>query len=192
MNKPIFIIEHLEPELWPWCIIEYEHISRLIGKENLWFTNVPKDETRKLDAYGKVFNKSVKGMALENSCVLDPNAKELLSPSNSKKFDYFIFGGILGDNPPRKRTKEELTIFLNEIPAFNIGQEQMSTDNAVFAVNKIISKGKDFSKLKFQNGIEIRKNKVESFILPYRYNLVNGKPLISARLIKFLKRKKGF
>ena len=37
-----FIIEHLEPELYDWCLIEYEHISKIVGKENLIFTNINK------------------------------------------------------------------------------------------------------------------------------------------------------
>ena len=36
----IYIIEHLEPKLWEWCILEYEHISQTVGKDNLWFTNI--------------------------------------------------------------------------------------------------------------------------------------------------------
>ena len=43
------IIEHLEPELYDWCLIEYEHISKIAGKGNLIFTNIKnKKETEKL------------------------------------------------------------------------------------------------------------------------------------------------
>ena len=41
----IYVIEHLEPKLWEWCEIEYESISKIVGKENLWFTNI-KNEKR--------------------------------------------------------------------------------------------------------------------------------------------------
>ena len=33
-----FIIEHLEDEVWEWCILEYRHMSEFVGKENLIFT----------------------------------------------------------------------------------------------------------------------------------------------------------
>src|SRR3989344_8685912 len=96
-----FIIEHIEPKLWLWCIIEYKHISRIVGKGNLWFTNIRKKDTKKLRRYGVVFQESVRKFNLNNACVLDPEAKRGLTPEETKKFSYFIFGGILGDYPAR-------------------------------------------------------------------------------------------
>lgn len=185
--KPIFIIEHLEPELWPWCIIEYKHISNIVGKSQLWFTNIKQKDVEKLQDYGKVSVESVKSMKLKDACVLDPEASSLLTPKNSKPFQYFIFGGILGDYPPKKRTQEELTPFIKGALAFNIGKEQMSTDNAVYVTKQIIE-GKNLSDLKFQDEIEIDINDIESTILPYRYTLIDGKPLINPELVEFLKK----
>lgn len=185
--KKIFIIEHLEQKLWPWCLIEYKNILKIVGKNNLWFTNIKKQDEKRLKKYGKVINKSVKDLKLNNSCILDPNAKKLLKTKETKKFYYFIFGGILGDNPPRKRTKAELTKFLKKYKKRNLGKDQFSTDSAVFVVNEII-KGKEISEIKFQNSIEIKINKIESTILPYKYPLKNNKPIISKELINYLKR----
>src|SRR3989338_10337954 len=92
MKSKIFIIEHLEPKLWPWCIIEYKHISRTVRKKNVWFTNIKKSDVRKLEKYGKVFTQSIKSMRLENPYLLDPEAKQTLTPENSRPFQYFIFG----------------------------------------------------------------------------------------------------
>lgn len=186
--KPIFIIEHLEPRLWHWCLIEYKHISKIVGKKNLWFTNVKKGST-KLSKYGKVMKNSVRVLKLKNACVLDPEAKKTLSPKD--KFDYLIFGGILGDYPPKKRTKKELTKFIKNAAVRNIGKEQMSTDNAVYTVHEIVN-GKNFKNLKFQDNLSIEIEKGLSLDLPYRYNLVKGKPLISKELLNHLKRKRGF
>jgi len=191
-NKKIFIIEHLEPRLWPWCQIEYGHISKTVGKENLWFTNIKnKKDKQKLEKFGKVFRESVKDMSLNNICVLDPESKETLSPKSTNDFEYFIFGGILGDYPPKKRTKDELTKFIQNAKAFNIGKEQMSTDNAVFVVKQIIE-GKKFEDLKFADGIDIKINDIESVELPFRYTLVKGKPFMSPKIIEYLKKKEGF
>lgn len=186
MKNKIFIIEHLEPKLWPWCIIEYKHISKTVGKNNVWFTNIPRSQVKKLDKYGKVFTQSVKSLSIENACVLDPESTATLTPKNSSDFQYLIFGGILGDNPPKKRTTPELTQFLPKAKAFNIGKAQMSTDNAVYVTKKIIQ-GTPLEKIPFQDEIEIHLNKIESTILPYRYALVNGKPFYSKELIKYLK-----
>jgi len=189
---PVYIIEHLEPRLWPWCIMEYKHISKLVGKKNLWITNINKaGEAKKLSKYGKVIPASVSKLNLKSACILDPESTRLLSPKVARKYRYFIFGGILGDYPPRKRTKKELTSKFKHIPSFNIGKEQMSTDNAVYAVKQIVE-GKSLNKLKFQDQAEIRINKIESIILPYRYNLIKGKPFTSPEVISYLKRKKGF
>jgi len=185
---PIYIIEHLEPRLWKWCIIEYKHISEIVGKGNLWFTNIKRESkaSKELEKYGRVIKQSVSELNLKNSCVLDPESNQTLSPEEAANFDYFIFGGILGDYPPKKRTSIELTSKLKNAETRNIGKEQMSTDNAVFVV-KEISNGKALSDLKFQDTIEIKINDIESTSLPYRYALVNGKPLISKELITFLK-----
>jgi len=189
---PIYIIEHLEPKLWPWCVMEYKHISNLVGKKNLWITNINKaSEVAKLSKYAKVIGLSVSSLILKDSCILDPESTRLLSPKIARKYRYFIFGGILGDYPPKKRTKKELTSKFKHTKSFNIGKEQMSTDNAVYTVKQII-RGVPLNKLKFQDQAEIKINRIESIILPYRYNLIKGKPFISPEVIHYLKRKKGF
>ena len=191
MKSPIYIIEHLEPKLFEWCLIEYEHISNLVGKNQLWFTNIKnKSDAKKLEKFGKVFSDSVKKMTFDNACILDPEAKNILTPSET--FDYYIFGGILGDYPPKKRTEIELTRFLPRVHVRNIGKEQMSTDNAVYTVKQIVENGKKFSELKFvdENNVEI--NEFETVELPYRYNLVKGKPFMSPKIKEYLLKKKGF
>ena len=190
---PIYIIEHLEPKLWPWCLIEYKHISKIVGKDNLWFTNIKQDNNtvKKLSKHGKIIKQSVRDLSLSKTCVLDPEAPKTLNPKDAKKFKYFIFGGILGDYPPKKRTKKELTQFIKNPETRNIGKQQMSTDNAIYTVKQIVS-GKKLEGLKFKNKIEIPINNIENIILPYKYNLIKKKPLISQDLIAFLKKKKGF
>jgi len=185
----IYIIEHLEPKLWNWCKVEYKNISQTVGKDNLWFTNI-KDGGKFLEKFGKVFSASVKEMNLKNVCILDPDSKETLTTKDTKKFDYLIFGGILGDYPPKKRTKKELTKFM-EGETRNIGKKQMATNNAVYVVHQI-ALGKKMSDLKFQQNLEIPTGKFESIILPYKYVLVEGKPLICKETIKYLKNKKEF
>ncbi len=187
---PIYIIEHLEPKLWKWCLMEYKHISQLVGKRNVWFTNLKKGSAE-LQKYGKVIGDSVTKLKLAKVCVLDPEAAKVLTPQDALKFDYFVFGGILGDDPPQKRTKPELTSkFKYPIETRNIGSKQMSTDNAVAVVQKIV-KGRQFEELPFQDGIEIELKEGESVMFPYRYLLVEGKPLVSKELVEYLRRKRG-
>lgn len=187
----IYIIEHLEQELWPWCIIEYKHMFRLVGRDNIWFTNIKKKDKHKLKPYGKVYEISVADMGLENTCVLDPDATKTLNTEEAKKYSYFIFGGILGDYPPKQRTKTELTPKIKHAIVRNIGKEQLSTDNAVYAVH-CIANGTPLKKIHFQEGIEIKTGKSDLVQLPYRYALVNGKPYVSRELIGYIRKKKSF
>ena len=188
--NPTIIIEHLEPEIWPWCKIEYESISKIIPKEQLWFTNI-KQKSNFLEKLGKVSKQSVINMNLKNVCILGPDAKQTLSPKETKSFKYFIIGGILGDYPPKKRTKVELTNNLKQAKVRNLGKKQFSTDNAVYVLNEIIN-GKELKDIKFQNKITIKINEIESIDLPYYYPLVNGKPRISEKLLDYIKNKKDF
>ena len=188
--KQTFIIEHLEPKLWEWCIIEYKNISKIIGKKNLWFTNI-KENGKKLQALGKVIEESIKNLNLKNACVLDPKAREELNSRDSKKFDYFIFGGILGNHPPEKRTEKELSNYIKWAKKRNLGKAQLSTDSAVFVVKQILE-GKKLIEMKFQDSAEIKINKIESVILPYKYPLKNNKVFMSKELVRYLKKKKSF
>ena len=188
-TKPIYIIEHLEPKLFDWCLIEYENISNIVGKDNLWFTNIKqKADIKKLEKLGKVFSESARTIKLSKVCILDPEEKTL---SPKEDFLYYIFGGILGDFPPRKRTGEELTKFLPNAEKKNIGKEQMSTDNAVYTV-KQIADGKKFEELKFTDNAVIQLSEFESVELPYRYNLVEGKPFMSKKIVNYIKKNGAF
>ncbi len=190
--RTIFIIEHIEPEIFEWCLIEYKNISRTVGKNNLWFTNLKTDKNKKiLMLYGQVFSQSIREMKLNNVCVLDPAAHKTLDVFEAKLFRYFIFGGILGDYPPKQRTKTELTRFIPYAQVRNIGTEQMSTDNAVLVVSEIV-KGRKLEKLQFQDTIEIEINDIESVQLPYRYRIIDKKPFVSSELVNYLKKKKCF
>lgn len=182
-----YIIEHFG-RIYKWHLIEYKHISKIVGKSNLIFTNVKgkKDELKK---FGKVYSESVAELGLDSVCILDPAAKKILDTKDCKKFKYLIFGGILGDYPPRERTKELLTVRLPKVETRHLGKEQFPTDNAVYVAHEI-AKGKNFNELKFETGIDIDVGKKLSVHLPFRYALVNGKPLISEELVAFLKRRR--
>lgn len=189
-----YIIEHLEPRLYTWCFIEYEHISKIVGKENLVFTNLKTGYQRKtISKFGKVYKESITELLStvfrnKKLCLLDSNQNKTLKPEDKKNFDFLIFGGILGDNPPRKRTLQALG-HLN-ITKRKLGNKQMATDNAVFVAKKIMS-GTTIKKMRFIDKLEIKVKEGESIILPYRYVIEKGKPLISPKIVTYLK-KKGF
>lgn len=191
-KKPVYVIEHLDSVLGKWSLIEYEHISQIVGGKNVWFTNIKKKGDRnKLEKFGKVFSErfSELGIPAREVCVLDPDAKKTLAKDDGKRLHYFIFGGILGDFPAKKRTKKELTKFISG-ETRNIGKKQFSTDNAVYVTKKIL--GGEGKKLKFMDKVELKFGEFESVELPFRYPVVDGKPFMSEKIVNYLKNKKGF
>lgn len=185
----IFIIEHMEDELYEWCLLEYRHMSSVVGKDNLWFTNV-KTDADKLKGLGKVMPESVATMGLKRCCLLDLNAPSTLAPADGKSFDHLIFGGILGDNPPRGRTKA-LRVALEKAGAVQIrdlGTVQMSTDTAVLVAKTIVD-GTPLAKIPFSDTIVIETGEGEEVELPYRYVLgKDDKPILPMGLIELLSR----
>ncbi|MFH1066084.1 MAG: SAM-dependent methyltransferase [Nanoarchaeota archaeon] len=196
-----YVIEHFG-KAFKWHLIEYEHISKLVGKENLIFTNV-KGKKEALSAFGETRKESiaelcehasgdpneVRNLGFPDVCILDPASDKILTPEDCKRFKYLVFGGILGDYPPRERTKELLTCRMKNVETRNLGKEQMPTDNAVYAA-KLIAEGKRFEDIKFIDTIEIDVRKGLSVELPFRYISINGKPLVSEKLVEFLKKRR--
>ncbi|MBI2659427.1 hypothetical protein HYX05_05010 [Candidatus Woesearchaeota archaeon] len=190
----IFIIEHLEKELYEWCLIEYEHISKIIGKNSTIFTNINKKDIKRLKKYGAVSEKSISKSKFNNLCVLSQYSKKTLATDDKNKFKYFVFGGILGDNPSKKRTNMLIKSLKKHNVKFetrSLGKKQMPTDAAVYAAKKILE-GKKLNELKFVDELEIEISENESVKLPFRFVVDNNKLIINEKLIEYLRNRKGF
>ena len=104
LKKHTFVVEHLDPELEAWSKAEYSAIdveSNAAGCQFL-LTSVPSRllssgqlkgvvDCARSDAVEDYFADTINRI-----CLLDPAAKEELSPEDGEKFDIFLFGGILG------------------------------------------------------------------------------------------------
>lgn len=192
MEKPTFVIEHLEKQVWRWCEIEYENSAKLIRPYPLLITNL-KRGNKSFSKFAKIEKKSIVDLDLDwkRVCVLDPKATQELSSDDKDKFDYFVFGGILGDEQFNGRTGKELTERMSKQVALrHLGDKQFSTDNALF-VTRMILDGKKLAVIPMQWEAEVEIKDGESILLPYQYPLVDGKPQMSPALVTYLKRKKG-
>lgn len=69
-------------------------------------------------------------------CLLDMRGKSVLSADDRQQFEGFIFGGILGDHPPRDRTSALRSEFLEQR---RLTELQMSTDTAVLVTDIILN-----------------------------------------------------
>ena len=190
-----FVIEHLEPELYDWCRIEYEHISKIVGKENLIFTNInSKKDELKLKKYGAVYSEGVSELGFKKICVLSQYSEKTLKTADKNNFEYFVFGGILGDNPAKKRTIEFAKSLEGAGLKFktrNLWEKQMPTDTAVYVAKKILG-GKKMEEMKFVDEMEIEINENESVTLNFRFVVDDNEPVINEKLVEYFRERKKF
>lgn len=141
----VLTLEHMEPEttLSPWVNAEYGHMAQLLkGASQLVFTRVSTHlnasfpENLRSQTTPGTTDEWLKKQGIDKSriCLLDPSAPIALSPSDSK-FDLFLFGGILGDDPPRDRTKELRQLGYE---GRHLDKVQMTTDTALAVTRRVI------------------------------------------------------
>jgi ribosome biogenesis SPOUT family RNA methylase Rps3 len=100
-----FIVEHLDPELEKWSTLEYKSIAtecHRVGSRFILSSVSPQlvlpEPLQGLEGL-EVEQRSVEELYAdqkETVCLLDPAAKQELSPDDGQKFSVFLFGGILG------------------------------------------------------------------------------------------------
>ena len=183
-----YVIEQIDPEMFEWCIVEYLNAASAVGKENFMVTNVGEQDVSGLSGI-ETKKEKVGEMGLKRVCVLDPEAEEELVPEDAEKYDYLVFGGILGHYPPQSRTRN---LVVESADRRNLGKDQMTTDNAVMTAKQIMT-GKKISELEFVQDfvIDIEKNEDtgagEQILLPFKYVIIDGKPFISDEIIEYVK-----
>ncbi|KAK6464485.1 SAM-dependent RNA methyltransferase [Scheffersomyces coipomensis] len=192
-----YIIEHMEEGFSEWVILEYTQIIKEVGKENLILSSLPENTTEK-DIPQRLLDLGLQWTTKEcidvddgkvnksNVCLLDPAATVELTPSDSTKFEYFVFGGILGSHPRIDRTG-----LLREkygLEGRRLGALQMTTDTAIRTTQIIIQDQVKFEDIKFIDYPEIRYNKYEATEMPFRYVIdKNGEPILPVGMLDLIK-----
>lgn len=186
-KQPLLIIEHCEPTLSEWLLLEYRHVAKL-WKGNLVFTRVADNKTAHvLQKLGLVKKEKAKNIFSNKKCiVLDPQAKKPLTPNDCSRCDVIIIGGLLGYEKPRGRTKK-LISDKTDFETRHLGKFQLSIDGAVF-VTKAICLGLNLKDLEIAREIEIIHDQIHSTILPFGYPIIDNKPVITPGLVKYLTR----
>lgn len=89
---------------------------------------------------------------LSEICLLDMRGKEALGSKDSASLKVFLFGGILGDHPPRDRTK----LLRHQTETLrHLGVLQLSTDTAVLVSKLILTNGLSLENIPFVEEPEI-------------------------------------
>jgi Uncharacterized conserved protein len=153
-STAVIVIEHLEPTLSPWAYLEYKHAASMVG--NLLVTNVKdKRERACLEPFARAVPESVGEIAERREIlVLDPQARIPLSPEDFKQFRYVVVGGIMGDFPPKGRTRKLLTEKLG-VEARTLGTCQFSVDGAVYVAYRV-AEGEPLERVKIARDLTLR------------------------------------
>lgn len=188
-----FVVEHLDPELGPWSALEYKTIaseSRSAGcdfilssvPESLLQSNALQEVSTnaRTDAVESYFADKK-----DKICLLDPSAKQELDPSDAVKFEVFLFGGILGDDPPRDRTSE---LRKKGFTGRRLGPVQMTTDTAVRVTRLVIMESTKLDEIPYVDFPELKLDEHESTEMPFRYVVdESGKPIMPDGMLDLIK-----
>ncbi|KAI8998167.1 SAM-dependent RNA methyltransferase [Gaertneriomyces semiglobifer] len=171
-----YIVEHMEPSLDKWSELEYLNVAKHVGPNRLYLTSLHADLLVNLPPTiadpnsGIVYTEKsvleIPGLKKERCILLDPASKEELKTGDREEFEWLVFGGILGDDPPQDRTR-----FLRQLgfPTRHLGPIQMTTDTACLVTQQVIEKQIPLNDLPYTDHPEIRFNKKECVQMPFRY-----------------------
>ncbi|KAI4233593.1 MAG: hypothetical protein LQ352_008241 [Teloschistes flavicans] len=201
VTQKTYVVEHLDPECGPWSTLEYVTIARESAEAGAQFclSSAP----HRLDLPASL--RDIKGLHVTHQgvediyrdrkdrvCLLDPAAKDELNPTDADVFDVFLFGGILGDDPPRDRTSE---LRKKGFMGRRLGPIQMTTDTAVRVTRMVIQGKTPLNQIPYVDHPEIRIDEHESTQMPFRYvKDTQGKPLMPEGMVDLIKEDsdKGF
>ncbi|KAJ5909027.1 SAM-dependent RNA methyltransferase predicted [Penicillium taxi] len=194
-HQPTFVVEHLDPELGPWSALEYACIARESHARGARFllSSVPAELQMPTDlAATKGLEVEQRGVEeifadrKERVCLLDPSAAVELSPDDGDTFDVFLFGGILGDDPPRDRTSE---LRKKGYVGRRLGPKQMTTDTAVRVTRIVVHERVPLEKISYVDYPEILVSEHERTEMPFRYVTdASGEPIMPAGMVELIKK----
>ncbi|KAI4095213.1 MAG: hypothetical protein LQ344_001725 [Seirophora lacunosa] len=217
-GQKTYVVEHLDPECGPWSTLEYLAIAKECADARARFclSSAPRDlhlpEPLRICKGLEIEYRSVEDVYRDPKhrvCLLDPAANEELSPKDGDDFDVFVFGGILGDDPPRDRTSE---LRKKGFTGRRLGPIQMTTDTAVRVTRTVIQQQKPYptplpssteldplqaplNAVPYVDYPEIRIDEHESTEMPFRYvKDAQGKPVMPEGMLDLIKKdsEKGF
>ncbi|KAL8935271.1 MAG: hypothetical protein Q9216_005505 [Gyalolechia sp. 2 TL-2023] len=194
-TKKTYVVEHLDPECGPWSTLEYLTIAKESADSGAHFclSSAPTDLDLAESLRGfqglEIERRSVEEIyrdCKDRVCLLDPAAKEELSPKDADEFDVFVFGGIL-DRTSELRKKG--------FPGRRLGPIQMTTDTAVRVTRMVIQEQTSMNEIPYIDHPEIRIDEHESTEMPFRYvKDAEGKPVMPEGMLDLIKKdsEKGF
>ena len=179
--RMLYVIEHMETELSPWVICEYRRMVRDCGADRLLFTNMrpgvncPEYNSESLSFLSgsklipETFEEYARGHPKHRTCLLDERATAgVLRPEDASAFDYFLFGGVLGnvDDLDMDRTAE---LRVHGYASRHLGPDQMSTPTALDVTYRVLDGQQEIAAMNFINRPEFAVNDCETLQIPFKY-----------------------
>ncbi|KAF9997134.1 hypothetical protein BGZ80_009764 [Entomortierella chlamydospora] len=168
-----YIIEHMEEGMHEWCKLEYEHMISVCGPDHVYFTALtPRTLAGMPETLSKAHCHTEDILTMgdriphKKVCLLDPASPHVLSPEDGETYDFFLFGGILGDDPPRDRTGELRKL---GFATRHLGPVQMTTDTALNVTRRVVEGKVPLDQIPFIDHPEIKLRKKETVTMPFRY-----------------------
>ncbi|KAI1816308.1 DUF431-domain-containing protein [Poronia punctata] len=197
--RKTYIVEHLDPELGPWSELEYTAIARETARAGGTFilSSMPAELKAKLPerlANEPALRAETRGVEelyqgegeRKRVCLLDPKAEKDINPEDAGDFDVFLFGGILGDDPPRDRTGE---LRKKGYEGRRLGPVQMTTDTAVRVTRMVVDEQFTLNKIPYLDHPELKINEHESTEMPFRYvKGDDGNPVMPEGMMDLIKK----
>eukprot|EP00123_Amoebidium_parasiticum_P011140 comp20529_c0_seq1/m.26313 comp20529_c0_seq1/g.26313 ORF comp20529_c0_seq1/g.26313 comp20529_c0_seq1/m.26313 type:complete len:193 (-) comp20529_c0_seq1:244-822(-) len=162
-----YVVENFEEDFGPWVQLEYKHMATLVG-DSLVISNIDGEKKKLLDTSVPTDSRHAWELGFEPArvCLLDLRGDSTLCPEDSKNFDAVVFGGILGDHPPRDRTG---ALRQHGFGRRQLGTRQMTTDTAVLVCHMILDRGMRLDEIPFIDDPEIKTGEKEVVEMPFRY-----------------------
>jgi ribosome biogenesis SPOUT family RNA methylase Rps3 len=193
MGRWVVVVDNMEVRASRWVVEEYVESSRVAESNGIKFyvTGLVTPELEALLARRgvEVIWDSRSLCNRPDSILLDLWAEKTLDPLEVWGARCFIIGGIMGDHPPKGRTR----LLYEKYPYAakrNLGPLQFSVDGTVKMLAKVL-KGMRVEEVDIVYPVSLE---VKGYLgtvtveLPYAYPAESGRPMIAESIIRLLER----
>ncbi len=194
-RPPDIVVEHMEHRTTRWLLEEYREVVGVARDAGVLaiFTNVRDPALAAfLERAGAVVYNRPGWEVIDagRAIVLDPAAEKRLEPWEAAWADYIVIGGIMGDHPPRGRTRY-ISFMYTASAKRNLGPHQLSVDGAA-RVALEIARGSSLDDVRLAVGVRLEVEGLPGLggieiELPFAYPVgPDGRPLLARGLASLL------
>lgn len=186
------IVDNWEACPSPWLLAEYKYVAELF-RESLTIVNVRNAVMRQaLEGVARTNSSDLtefiefKAIPQERLLILDPSAKEELRPEDLRRVDAVVIGGIMGDHPPKRRTRELISKKYPQAVTKNLGKEQLTIAGSAYVLKRI-SEGLNLKDIDLRFGLKVELKILDTDItiyLPYAFPYEKDTPILPKKYIE--------